>query len=83
VPTTLKARDDFIDPKIPILYPPSSFLHLLADLRAVILGKIEIAERAVKIHARAQHVGIGDKNLLAFWTGHLYSLTHDLPLNIF
>jgi hypothetical protein len=52
-------------------------VFLLANLRTVLLGEINIAEGTVKIHAGAQHMGIGDKNLLTFRTGNFYSLTHN------
>jgi hypothetical protein len=50
-----------------------------SNLRAILLRKIEIAVGTMKIHPRAQHVGMRDKNLLAFRTRHLNSLAHDLP----
>ena len=55
---------------------------LLPNLRAVLLGKIEIAERAVKIHARSQHVGVGDEYFLALRTGDFYGLTHDSSIYV-
>jgi hypothetical protein len=51
-------------------------IRLLADLRAVLLWKVKIAERTMKVHAGAEHVRIDDKNLFATWTSDLYSLTH-------
>lgn len=55
--------------------------ELLADFRTVFFGKIQIAERTMKIHPRPEHVGIDDENFLTLWTGNLYRLTHDSPLN--
>jgi hypothetical protein len=49
---------------------------LFADLRAVLLGKIEIAERTVKVHARPEHMRIDHENLLAAWTSYFYGLAH-------
>jgi hypothetical protein len=56
--------------------------ELLADFRTVFFGKIQIAERTMKIHPRPEHVGIDDKNFLTLRTGNLYRLTHDSPLNL-
>jgi hypothetical protein len=55
--------------------------ELLADFRTVLFGKIKIAERTVKIHSRSEHMRIDDENFLTFWTGNLYRLTHDSPLD--
>src|ERR1044072_3286889 len=53
--------------------------ELLADFRTVLFGKIKIAERAMKIHSRPQHMRIDDENFLALRTGNFYRLTHDSP----
>jgi hypothetical protein len=37
----------------------------------------------MEIHSRAEHVGIDDKDLLAFWTTYFYSLTHQLTSQLF
>jgi hypothetical protein len=54
-------------------------MNLLTNLWAFTFRKVEIAERAMKIHAGAQHVRIDDKDLLTLWTSYLYGLTHPLP----
>src|SRR6185295_1184763 len=53
---------------------------LFTDLRAVFFGKVRVAERAVEIHPRAQHVRIGDKDFLTVRTGDFDRLPHWLPL---
>jgi hypothetical protein len=49
---------------------------LLADFGTVFFGKVEIAERTMKIHPRSQHMGIDNKDFFASWTRHFDSLTH-------
>jgi hypothetical protein len=54
-------------------------IRLFADLRTVFFGKVLIAERAMKIHPRPQHMRIDDEYLLAIWTSDFYGLTHGYP----
>jgi hypothetical protein len=51
-------------------------LELFADFRAVLLRKVQIAERTMKVHPRPEHMRIDHENLLAAWTSYLYSLAH-------
>jgi hypothetical protein len=53
---------------------------LFADFRTIFFGEIFIAEGAMKIHSRAQHMRVYDKNFLTSWTSDFNGLTHDLPL---
>jgi hypothetical protein len=53
---------------------------LFADFRTIFFGEIFIAEGAMKIHSRPQHMRVYDKNFLTSWTSDFNGLTHDLPL---
>jgi hypothetical protein len=48
---------------------------------AFLLREIYIAERAMELHSRAQHVGVHNKLLTAFRTCYFYRLTHSFLLN--
>src|ERR1041385_4866679 len=50
---------------------------LFTNLRAVFFRKVRVAERAVEINSRAQHVRIGDEDFLTVRTGDFDRLPHD------
>jgi hypothetical protein len=56
-------------------------MALLPNLRTIFFLKVKVAEWAMKIHTRPQHVGIDDKYFFACWTCNFYRLTHRLPRN--
>jgi hypothetical protein len=58
-------------------------VNLLANLWTVLLREIKIAERAMEIHSRPEHVGIDDKDLLALRTTYFYSLTHQFTSPVY
>jgi len=56
---------------------------LFADFWTIFFGKIFIAEGAMEIHSRPQHVRVDDKDFLTTWTSDFNRLTHGLPLDHF
>ncbi|MGZ8490438.1 MAG: hypothetical protein ACXWW4_18045 [Candidatus Binatia bacterium] len=56
---------------------------LFADFGTVFFGEIFVAEGAMEIHSRPQHMRVDDKNFLTIWTSDFNGLTHDLPLSIY
>jgi hypothetical protein len=53
---------------------------LFADFWTIFFGKIFVAEGAMKIHSRPQHMRVHDKNFLTSRTSDFNGLTHGLPL---
>jgi hypothetical protein len=56
---------------------PRPSIKLLADFGTVFFRKILVAERAMKVHSRTEHMRIDNEYFFARWTSDFYCLAHD------